>query len=270
MRTLTFLLALITSVGSAQHSLEKLWETDSTLAVPESVLFDKEGIFVALIDGAGGWDVDGKGGIAKIDKNGKILNATWVTGLNAPKGMGIHNKKLYVADITDVVVVDVSTGKIDSKIPVEGAQGLNDITIDGKGVVYVSDSKLGQVHRITKGKPELYITDQKGINGLKAVGSDLYMLTGAGVFKADASKKIESVSPMDMGGDGIEPVGNGEYVVSCWPGVIYYLSRDGKMQLMLDTRDQKKMTADIGYDPASKTVYVPTFFKKSVVAYRLE
>jgi hypothetical protein len=270
MKILAFVFTLIATVGHAQHSLEKIWETDSTLAVPESVLFDKEGIFVSLIDGTGGWDVDGKGEIAKIDKNGKILNPTWVTGLNAPKGMGIHNKKLYAADITDVVVVNLSTGKIDSKIPVEGAQGLNDITIDGKGVVYVSDSKLGQVYKITNGKSELFISDQKGINGLKAVGSDLYMLTGTGVFKADASKKVESVSPMDMGGDGIEPVGNGDYVVSCWPGVIYYLSKDGKMQSMLDTRDQKKMTADIGYDPATRTVYVPTFFKKSVVAYKLK
>jgi len=29
-------------------------------------------------------------------------------------------------------------------------------------------------------------------------------------------------------------------------------------------------TADIGYDPAKKVVYVPTFARKSIVAYQLK
>ena len=73
-----------------------------------------------------------------------------------------------------------------------------------------------------------------------------------------------------LSGDGIEPVGNGDYVVSCWVGLIYYLDKNGKMETLLDTRAQKKSTADIGYDPAQRIVYVPTFFKKSVVAYKLK
>ena len=41
-------------------------------------------------------------------------------------------------------------------------------------------------------------------------------------------------------------------------------------KILLDTREQKRNTADIGYDPAARIVYVPTFLKKSVVAYRLK
>ena len=266
----SFLLVLTITAAQAQHTLEKIWESDTTLAIPESVLFDNNMLYVALIDG-GGWDADGKGGVGKVDKNGKIINATWATGLNAPKGMGLWKKKLYVADISEVVVINTESGKVESKIPVEGATGLNDITIDSKGTIYVSDSRLGNVHRIQNGKAELYLSDLKGINGLKAVGNDLYLLAGtAGVLKAGPDKKTVVVSPMEIGGDGIEPVGGGEYVVSCWPGVIYYLDKDGKMQTMLDTRDQKKNTADIGYNSSERIVYVPTFLKKSVVAYKLK
>src|SRR5262245_46525362 len=52
-------------VIAQQHQLEKLWETDTIVAVPESVLPDfKQGIlYISLIDG-GGWDADGKGGVA--------------------------------------------------------------------------------------------------------------------------------------------------------------------------------------------------------------
>ncbi|HPH45473.1 MAG TPA: ATP/GTP-binding protein [Chryseolinea sp.] len=264
----SFLFALIITTTQAQHSIEKLWESDS-LAIPESVLFDKTIMYVSLIDGQP-WEADGKGGVATMDKNGKILNATWVTGLSAPKGMGIWDKKLYVADISEVVVINTATGKVESKIPVEGATGLNDITIDKKGIVYVSDSKNGNVHTIIKGKAELYLSGLKGVNGLKSVDNDLYILTANDIFKTGADKKLITIATTEIGGDGIEPVGNGDYVVSCWPGLIYYLDKEGKLEIMLDTREQKRNTADIGYNAAERIVYVPTFMKKSIVAFKLK
>ena len=71
----------------AQHKLEKIWETDSIVAVPESVLPDvKNGIlYISLIDGPG-WEADGKGGVGKLGADGKKYEATWITGLNARKG----------------------------------------------------------------------------------------------------------------------------------------------------------------------------------------
>ncbi len=267
-KLLLLLLTLLSWTSLAQHALEKVWESDTTLAVPESVLYHQGGLYAALIDGQP-WDVDGKGEIAKLDQNGKILNASWVTGLNAPKGMGIWKQQLYVADVSEVVVIQLATGKITSKIAVEGATGLNDITVDKQGIIYVSDSKLGKVHRIENGKAALYLSDLKGVNGLKAVGDDLYMLTANVVFKAGSDKKLVPVATTEIGGDGIEPVGNGDFVVSCWPGLIYYMDQAGKLTTMLDTREKKYNTADIGYNPEQRMVYVPTFFKKSIVAYRL-
>jgi hypothetical protein len=265
---LTLLLAGLTLTATAQHQLEKLWESD-TVAVPESVLFDNGVLYASLIDG-GPWDADGKGEIARLDKNGKILNASWASGLNAPKGMGMWNKQLFVADISEVTIIDAATGKIEKKIPVPGATGLNDISIDNKGIVYVSDSKLGNIHEIKNGKATLYLSDLKGVNGLKAVGNELYMLTEKGVLKAGPDKKPILIAPMEIPGDGIEPIGNGDFIVSCWIGVVYYLSKDGKMEMLLDLRNQKKNTADIGYDPAHRIIYIPTFFKKSVMAYKLK
>ncbi len=268
----TFLAALLTLIiieTQAQPALEKLWETDSTLAVPESVLVFDGGLYVSLIDGQP-WDDDGKGGIGILDKNGKVVNATWVTGLSAPKGMGLWKKKLYVADVSRVVVINTANGKIESKINVEGATNLNDITVDDKGVVYVSDSRQGNVYRIVDGKPELYIKDLKNVNGLKAVGTDLYLLTANDVFKTDQNKKLVTVATTAIGGDGIEPVGNGDFVITCWPGLVYHMAKDGKLTTLLDTREQKMNTADIGYDPKQGIVYVPTFFKKTVIAYRLK
>ena len=272
MKRLLFLFAVVVSIESAaQHQLQKLWETDTTLAVPESVLPDIKNkvLYVSLIDGAP-WEADGKGAIGKVDLSGKIINGAWVKGLHAPKGMGMFNNKLYAADMNSVVVIDIPKGTIEKTIKIDSAQGLNDITVDDKGVVYASDSRTGKVYRIENGTPSLYLSGFRGLNGLRAVGNDLYVATGKDIFKVDANKTQTSIGIIDQGGDGIEPIGNGDWIGSAWAGVIYYFTADGKRETLLDSRADKMNTADIGYDPATKIVYVPTFARKSVVAYQLK
>lgn len=272
MKKVIFLLLLFISLQTtAQHTLTKLWESDTTLAIPESVLPHptQDILFVALIDGEP-WGMDGKGAIAQLTKSGKIIDAEWVSGLNAPKGMGLHKGRLYVADVTGVAVIDVAAKKIAQRIDIAGAQGLNDITVDGKGIVYVSDSKTGKVHRIQNGKAELYLEGFKGVNGLLADKGLLYICTANDVFQAGSDKKLTVFGTMPMGGDGVEPIGNGDLITSAWSGVIYYMPKGGTPVTLLDTRDQKKNTADIGYDAQKKIVYVPTFFARSVVAYQLQ
>lgn len=265
---LSFLI-LFTITVKAQHQIEKIWESDTTLTTPESVLPVGNILYVSLINGAP-WEADGKGGVAKVDRNGKVLDASWVTGLNAPKGMGLVGNQLYVADITEVVVIDIKTGKINQKIAIEGAQNLNDITVAPRGVVYVSDSKLGNVHQIINNKPVLYLSGLNKVNGLRMVGNDLYMLTAKDVYKVGKDKKLSTVGIQELGGDGIEPIGNGDFVTSTWAGVLYYLGKDGKLDVLMDTREQKRNVADIGYDPKQRIIYVPTFFANTVVAYKLK
>jgi hypothetical protein len=256
---------------AAQHSLEKIWETDSVVKVPESVLPDlkKNILYVSLIDG-GGWDADGKGGIAKLGLDGKNLDQQWITGLNAPKGMGIVGDKLYVADISEVVVIDIPQGKIEKRIAIDSAKGLNDITVSIKGIVYVSDSRTAKIWRIQNDKPTLYLDSMRGVNGLKAVGNDLIIASGKSFIKADAAKKISPIAELPQGGDGIEPVGKGDYIVTAWAGYIFYVHANGQIETLLDTHLEKKNTADIGYDAGKRIIYVPTFNAKTVVAYRLK
>jgi DNA-binding beta-propeller fold protein YncE len=268
------LFSLILFYGNAQsqeHKLVKQWETDTVLKVPESVLFDgpNKVLYVANIDGQP-WEKDGKGSIGKVGLDGKIIVTEWVTGLNAPKGMGIYNGKLYVADVDVVAVIDIRQGKIVDKIVVEGAKGLNDITIDSKGVVYVSDSQNKKIHRIEKGKITTVIENMKGPNGVLAVGNILYAVDAGSLNKIENGTLKLIADGMDGGTDGIEPVGNGDLIVSCWAGSIWYVHADGKKDHLLDTREQKINSADIGYDPVKKIVYVPTFFKNGIVAYALQ
>lgn len=256
------------SATAQQHQLEPLWKTEA-IAVPESVLPVKNILYVTLIDG-GSWVADGKGGVAKLTRDGKIIDTTWITGLSAPKGMAKVGNKLYVADITNVVVIDIKKGKIEKKINIEGAVALNDVTANKKGVVYVSDSRKGNIWKLERDVPTLLLDGQQNVNGLKAIKKDLYVGAGKSFKKLDDKKQLTTLVEVPQGIDGIEPVGDRDFILTSWGGWIYYVTADGKFETLLDTSAEKKNTADIGYDAKERILYVPTFNAKTVDAYRLK
>ena len=268
---LAFLL-VVSTVTLAQHKLEKIWETDSNLLVPESALFDGENkvLYVANIDGQP-WEKDGKGSIGKVGLDGKIIQTNWVSGLHAPKGMARVKNNLYVGDVDAVVLIDIRKGKIVNRITVEGAQGLNDVSADSKGVLWVTDSKLKKLHRIENGKAETYLDGLKGPNGILAHQNELYILDAGGMYRIEKDKTLTKITDgMEGGTDGIEHVSGKDFIVSAWAGAIWYIDEKGNKELLLDTREKKINSADIGYDARKRILYVPTFFKNTVAAYRID
>lgn len=261
---------LCTNTLFAQKKLVALWETKD-LPTPESALYvsrDKA-LYVSLIDGDP-MGKDGKGGIAKLAADGTVKDLHWVTGMDAPKGLHMHEDLLYVADLTAVLVVDVITGNEIRRIEVPASIMLNDVTGDDNGVIYVSDSRANKIFEIRNNKPTLYMGNTQGVNGLKFLKGNLYALVGPELWKIGASKKVTVIAKdFALPGDGLEPVGEGDFLVSCWGGLVYYVHANGTFDVLLDERGNMN-TADLGFDPQTNTVYIPTFYKDSVKAYKLQ
>lgn len=258
---------------SAQATLEKKWTTDTTLQVPESVFVDAKRniLYASNIEGTP-WGKDGKGFISKLSTDGKVTNLRWVEGLNAPKGMAVHGNLLYVADMDAIVIIDIEKGVIVKRQTIDGAENLNDATSSPKGVVYVSDSKKRTVHSFENGKATLLLdsTSLKGPNGLLYMPEGLLVCDREKIFRLGKDNKLNLLATIPCGGDGIEHVKGEEFVVSCWGGQVFYVNvKTGTSQKILDTQAEKLQTADIGYDPTKKIVYVPTFFGNKVSAYLL-
>jgi len=271
---LSFLLSsvFVASVANAQPTLEKLWLTEG-LSVPESVLVYRNGksnfLFVSQIDGDPS-AMDAKGGIAKMSLSGEIDDLNWVTGLNAPKGMAVFEGKLYVADINQLVIINIKSAEIEKKIIIPGAQFLNDVAVDAKGAVYISDTKTNKVHRYEKDLLDDYVVKAESANGLKVIGSNLIVGAGTHLFLIDKSKnRLQIAAGFAQGIDGIESIGKGDFLVSCWPGLIYYVHLDGKLDLLIDSQKEGINTADIGFDSVTQTLFVPNFAKNSVTAYKV-
>jgi sugar lactone lactonase YvrE len=261
------------SVSAAPVTLTLKWETDTLLTTCESVLYDQERdiLYAANINGAPDGK-DGNGFISKVSLDGKITEGQWVKGLNAPKGMGLFNSKLYVADIDRVIEVDVTNGKITNTFAIEGAKFLNDITVDSAGRVYVSDTGAGNVIVIENGKVTKWLENLAGPNGLLAEGGKVQMVLWDGkTFNTinTTTKEVTVQTDSINNGDGIEAIGDGAYFVSSWDGQVTHIGPDWKKFTILDIRADSVNAADIEYIQEKKLLLVPTFFKNTVRAYEV-
>jgi DNA-binding beta-propeller fold protein YncE len=257
----------------APVTLTKKWETEAVLTTCESVIYDKanEILYVANINGAPDGK-DGNGFISKVALDGKVSQVSWVKGMDAPKGMGIANGKLYVTDIDRVHEIDIASGKIVKTHLLQGAKFLNDIAVDGSGKVYVSDTGGGSISVIENGKVSKWIENLQGPNGLFVEGNEILTVLWEGktLNTIDPSTKQLTVKTDSIeNGDGIEAIGNAEYLVSSWNGMVHHIGADWKKTLVLDTRADSVSAADIEYIQEKNLLLVPTFFKNKVVAYEL-
>jgi DNA-binding beta-propeller fold protein YncE len=263
---------------------QKLWEL-SGFDTPESVLAGPDGatLYVSNVAGDPG-KKDGNGFISTMTPDGKLVALKWVQGLDAPKGMALAGGKLYVADIDQVVEIDPKDGKVLARHPAEGAKFLNDVAADAQGNVYISDMATNRIWRLAGGKLEMWL-DSAGLknpNGLVVVGDKL--VVGAwGVMTDGFATKVpghlltvsladKSIATLGSGEpvgnlDGLEPMGEGTYLATDWmAGKVLRIDASGKAETLLSLAPG---TADIGYVPASRIMFLPMMKDGRVLAYRM-
>lgn len=261
--------------AAAAPEIELVWESDTLLRTPESVLIDKDRdvLYVSNVN-LNPWEKDGNGFISKMDLQGNITELKWIEGLNAPKGMGISGSSLFIADIDALVEADIETGEVINKIEFEEDPQLNDITVGEDGIVYVSGSNSQKIYAVENGDVSVYFEGDEGerFNGLYREDDRMLLITSASSqFKEIGHDTKEAkVIAENMGhGDAIAPVGDGGYLTTSWAGKIFYISDDGEVTVLSDTEALEENAADLDYSIENKILYVPTFFKNQVKAYKL-
>lgn len=268
--SILFLLLAIAFSSNAQK-LKKIWSSPTDFKTPESVLYnpDLDIVFVANIGNKSN-NKDGDGFISQMNIEGDITKLDWVKDLNDPKGMAVLNGKLYVADKNELLVIDIETAKVEKKYLASDAKFLNDVTVCKNGMVFVSDSHAQHIYALSNGEFKLWLQDEKlkGVNGLWTEAEKLYAGNGS-VWEIDiASKELKVLFDETGGIDGLETIGDGNFIFSNWSGRIY-VSKESQVIKMLDVSGKNTNTADIDYVPSLKLVLVPTFRGNNVDAYQL-
>jgi DNA-binding beta-propeller fold protein YncE len=275
--------------------INKLWETANDLKNPESVAYSPKlnVLFVSNVNGKP-TEKDQNGFISKVSPaNGSIIELNWVTGLNAPKGIALsnNNNKLFVSDLTDLVEIDINTGKIIKRFNAPGSAFLNDVVSDKQGNIYVSDTITNTIYKLDGNnitstlQPWLQSAQLNGPNGLhvdesknKLIVASLGKFTkpGAGIEIVDLKNK--TITPLGKEGttspfgglDGIEsdPTGERYYVTDNPAGKLYLVNADGTgYGTLIDLHTQG--AADIGFIPSQSTVIIPLMKDNKLAAYKL-
>jgi hypothetical protein len=273
-----------------------VWSIAADMAAPESAYFDaaSNALFVSNINGQV-LEKDGNGYISRLTPEGKVVNARWAAGLHAPKGMRSVAGTLWVSDIDEVVGIEIASGRITSRVRVDGAQFLNDLATAPDGTVYVADSQLSRIYAVKDGKSSIFVEGGDVVeqpNGLLVDGRRLILGTigpapaagagggrgggrgrGAGVsgkllaFDLQTKQRTQVTMEPVGGIDGIEPDGRGGYLITdVFGSRLLHVAADGAVRTLLTF---PQAGADFGYILTRRLAVVPFLFGNSVSAYDL-
>jgi hypothetical protein len=271
---LVILPVLCLQILGAEATLKERWSTALDFKVPESVFFDPEAgcLYVSNING-GPTQKNGEGFLSRVDLTGQVLELNWITGLDAPKGMGLYGEKLYVTDIDRIVVIDKNRGTILTVRSVPGAKFLNDIAVDPKGTVYISDSTADAIYALNGGTVRKILGGGrylKGPNGLFWEGDSLLIGVRNRILLWNPEEEELTVLVKTKGGiDGLQPTGVGDYLVSDWSGIVRLVSPSQEEQILMDVRDKKANTADFCYIQEENLLIIPTFSGNQLWSFEL-
>ena len=279
---LAITLMLCTAVAAAPRLL---WEVKD-LEQPQSVVQDPAtgSLYVSNISGAV-MEKNGKGFIARLMPDGTIIDRQWVRGLNAPAGMVLRDRTLYVADVDELLEINAASGEIVNRYPAKGAIFLNDVAVGDDGTVYVSDTPMNTIWRLKDGtfEPWLANDDLNGPNGLLVQGDKLIVASFGKLPGPGQKQELGGLLAVGLENQSVSKLGNGEtignldglqllqpgvYLVTDWAaGVLYRVDAKGKADRLIKL---SKGSADLIYLPDKKTVLIPIMLNNTLVAYALE
>lgn len=262
--------------------LEKLWELEG-FSHPESVVYhaQTDSLYVSNINGDPAAK-DGNGFISKVSVQGEIVEMQWASGFDAPKGLAVNKASLYLADIDELVEVDINTATVVNRYVEPDALFFNDVSLDKDGSVFIADTFTNSIHCLKDGifSRWLHSSSLRGPNGL-FIEADRLLVTAWGIEEGDeaAPGQVLSVSLQDksisiLGDentegnlDGIQINNDGDYLITNWTlGKLLLLKKSGEVQTLLTL---EKGSADLGFIPAKNIVIVPMLLSNKLIAYQI-
>lgn len=253
-------------------NMEKKWEMKSGFAIPESAEYDKKRNVIYVSN----YYNDGKEYIAKISPDGQMIRKDWVTGIMQPTGLCMSNDRLYVVGRLALIEIDPESGTILNRFRFPSPGMPNDVTADGQGNLYITDTQRSLIYRFNDGKIEEWLTSPK-FNKPNGILFDQNVLLVGNSSDGDINRvnpmtrEITHFTTLSNNAliDGIAKDNHGGYIVSDFNGMVYRIKHTGEQMLILDTTAPEQNQADFVYIPEKELLVVPNFGMNMLTSYRI-
>ncbi len=257
--------------------------TLSNFETPESMIVDPEdgSYYVSNVNG-GMTTKDANGYISRISPRGNLVIQKFLGGksgsLDAPKGLALIGKEIYVTDIDTVKVFDKKSRKLLRVIDFTpfNAKFLNDITHDFAGTLYVSDTTGNQIFKIDSKKnyqPSLFKQGEElgHPNGLLFNPKSKNLMVASWepgrLLEIDRSGRVHVLKKGFNHLDGMDfDAQSNLYVSNFDKGEIYRIPFFGRGQLSTYISGLKT-PADISFDQKKNELLVPSFTGNTVSTF---
>jgi len=280
----------------------------SGFETPESVAHDTE-LDLYLVSNVGLGNpaaLDHNGFISRVSTDGVIQELRWIQDgvqgvtLNSPKGMWLHGRGLYVADVDTLRIFNRFSGapirNVEFPNPfAPNSLFLNDVVVDDGGTIFVSDNRNSAIFTVDpQGRASLWATGAVlgGPNGLLIDNGNVSWVT----FLAGEIKRVtrsgktitEAILPaIDVSGTGLPPGAlfldgycryDGSLLVTSWvTGKVYRIRRTGmeieavaQFVSAIENPSRPDGPADISVDEDRNRLLVPLFNAGQLVIIPLE
>lgn len=237
---LSGLILLGSFAQAAAPTLLEQFTLQDVLSMPESAVIDDQNEFV-YVSNVNVYAKDGNGFISRVRTDGTDLNLQWLTGLDSPTGLAIHDGRLFFADYDQLLEVDIASAQIINRYPSPDENpALNDVAIAADGSVYVSGSGSRSIYVLNAGELQVWIQDRgllEFANGLLVL-DDLLVHGGASwtVFNREtrqATDLLTNVNESLNNIDGItEDACGGFLVTTVASGELWWVSAEGQVNAL--------------------------------------
>ena len=257
------------------------------LRAPESVMIYKDMLYISNL---GVPENSGDGFIVQANLDGSDAKKLFENQLDSPKGFTfISDDLIVIADQVNtgakpghVVLANIESGKIISKLTIENSKFLNDIALVNKSTVALTDTGAGKVYIISIKKDKMsykeIASDIIGANGITYFEKMLYIAgstfggdnNGGHIYKMNISgKKNETLTKdkIGMGGlDGIK-IADKMLYVSDWGsgkdnGSVIYIYDLKKGRLV--SKMSGPLTSIADFDIYDDFIWAPQLSKNSI------
>jgi hypothetical protein len=291
-------------VSAADESGDRLAVTG--FQHPESVVHDTM-LDVYLVSNVGDLPpsgfpgaLDHNGFISRVSPDGVIVDLKWIQDgvngvtLNSPKGIWLHRRELYVADVDTLRIFNRFTGYPLRNITIPNPFApsplfLNDVAVDSDGTTYLTDNLHSAIFTVDPnghasvlasgpelGNPNGILADEGGVSWVTFFGHEIRRLKRSGKIVTEAALPTVDVSGLQLAPGVPLPPGallldgygrfEGSLLVSSWvTGKIYLVGRSGKdIETVVEVKGAVNSPspdgcADLNIDQRRNRLLIPLF-----------